>query len=79
MIILCLCKNIHSILVPGTKDTMVNRTDMAPHEAYKNGIVLLYIPECWFIMSVDWAIQLGKFEDADFIFGEKVYPVYLGV
>lgn len=57
--------------MPRAKDTLVNKTNVAPLEAYREAQTYFMYLSVWFITSVDWAIELDKFDDIDCIFGEK--------
>lgn len=64
---------IHHLLVPGAG----RRT--GPREACGPGAVPPYAPSVCFVMPVDSAAELDKFDDIQFIFGGKIYPAYLDV
>lgn len=43
------------------------------------GVVLFYVFSVCFVMLVDLVVELDKFDDIQFIFGGKIYFVYLDV
>lgn len=65
--------------MPRAKDTLVNKTNVAPLEAYREAQTYFMYLSVWFITSVDWAIELDKLDDIDCIFGEKICTAYLDV
>lgn len=57
----------------------MNKTNVAPLEAYREAQTYFMYLSVWFITSVDWAIELDKLDDIDCIFGEKICTAYLDV